>query len=158
MCGASIRSETAYLDRGILWNRKCVYLEPPLCTEGFDIAIIYIHIRWSSGAGYQSAIPQCTSTRTLEFDDCILYRQIRTPGDCTSLQQDITRSKSLDTVTPRYGLRLYDGQLLSTERVGYSWSVTFTRDAQNVTLLCIEDHLPGERPVVESGNILLDTD
>jgi len=24
-------------------------------------------------------------------DDCILYRQIRTPGDCTSLQQDITR-------------------------------------------------------------------
>ena len=24
-------------------------------------------------------------------DDCIFYRQIRTPGDCTSLQQDITR-------------------------------------------------------------------
>jgi len=24
-------------------------------------------------------------------DDCILYRQIRTPGDCTSLQQNITR-------------------------------------------------------------------
>jgi len=24
-------------------------------------------------------------------DDCILYRQIRMPGDCPSLQQDITR-------------------------------------------------------------------
>ena len=53
-------------------------------------------------------------------------------------------------------VRLYDGQLLSTERVGYSWSVMFTWDAQNVTLLCIEDHLPGEISVVESGNILLE--
>ena len=53
-------------------------------------------------------------------------------------------------------VRLYNGQLLSTEHVDYSWSVTFTWDAQNVTLLCIENHLPGERPVIESGNILLE--
>ena len=69
--------------------------------------------------------------------------------------------KSLDTVIcyTKVWVRLHDGQLFSNERLGYSWSVTFTWDAQNVTLLsvlCIEDNLPGERPVVESGNILLE--
>jgi len=70
------------------------------CTERCPIIMDSSTVRRTSGHStgpllfllYVNDITDnISSVIRLFANDCILYQQIRTPGDCTSLQQDITR-------------------------------------------------------------------
>jgi len=67
-------------------------------------------------------------------DDCILYRQIRTPGDCTSLQQDITRLYNW-SLTWQMVFNTKKCHILSISRKRDRPTITYTLGAEKLSIV-----------------------